>query len=301
MALYDSCSIGTANNQVVFNDISSTPYFRVQSRAPQRRNVRELDIPIPFESGIADYRTYMGQYGYVIKGTMYPSSESASDLGLEKLRKLASVDIAQEDALSDDGYVPYIWQEFTRQKQLFVKVLYVNVSDNTKQGLIKDFEIICKIKDPTIFGYPMQSATTLEADPTATGEATYSFTYPVVYGATLLNVSDVALNNGDSYVYPVGINVYGPITNPTITNTTTGEYITLASTTLSSQSDQLVIAYDKDSVSVTLNGINRLSKVTNDSTFFKLRPGANVIELSGSSVGSGAYLDLSYYSGWPLS
>lgn len=301
MSLYDRATIGTNNNYITFNDTASQPYFRVQSRAPQRRNIRELDLPIPFENGIADYRTYVGQVSYVIRGTMYPASESASDSGVEKLRKLASVEIAQDDATSDDGYVPYVWQEFNKQKQLFVKVLYVNVTDNTRQGLIKDFELVCKVKDPTIFGYPQKSATTLEADPTATGSAVYSFTYPTVYGANLLSVSNVALNSGDLPTYPVSINVYGPITDPVVTNNKTGEFIKLSSTTLGSQSNQLVIAYDKDSVAVTVDGVNRLSRVTSDSTFFKIQPGSNILELSGATVGSGAYMNLTYYDGWPLS
>ncbi len=301
MSLYQRATIGTDTNQVVFNDTSSRPYFRVQSRSPQRRQLRDLDIPVPFENGIMDFETLTGQYTYVIQGTMYPANESDSDAGLAALRKLASLEVSQDDPLSDDGYVPYVWQEASRSKQLFLKVLYVNVSDNVKQGLIKQFTLLCKIKDPTIYEATLQIASTGEADPTATGSAVHSFTYPVVYGATLLSVQQDATNAGDLPIYPVGITVYGPVTNPKITNTTTGEYIEFSSTVLSSSSDVLSIAYDKDSIAITLNGVNYLSRITNSSTYFKLRPGPNQILLSGASVGSGAYLTCSYYSGWPLS
>lgn len=301
MSLYQSSTIGTDTNQITFNDTSQQPYFRVQSRAPQRRALRDLDIPVPFENGIMDFETLTGQYTYVIQGTMYPASEYDSDRGLAMLRKLASLEISQDDPLSDDGYVPYVWQEASQSKQLFLKVLYVNVSDNVKQGLIKQFTLLCKIKDPTIYGATIETATTGEADPTATGAAVHSFTYPVVYGATLLDVQQAAINGGDLPVFPIGMTVYGPVTDPKITNVTTGEYIEFASTTLSSGSNVLSIAYDKDSISITLDGVNYLSKITNDSTYFKLRPGANVLQLSGSSVGAGAYLTVSYRDGWPLS
>lgn len=301
MSLYQQATIGTASNNIIFNSTSTQPYFRVQSRAPQRRQVRDLDIPVPFENGIMDFETLMGQYTYVIQGTMYPASEADSDRGVAMLRKLASLELSQDDPLSDDGYVPYVWQEASTSKQLFLKVLYVNVSDNVKQGLIKQFTLLCKIKDPTIYSASQATATTAQADVTATGAAKYSFTYPVVYGATLLNVQQAAINEGDLPVYPIGMLVYGPVTDPIITNVTTGEFISFSGVTLSSGANILSIAYDKDTIAITLDGTNVLSKVTNTSTYFKLRPGANVLQLSGASVGSGAYLNVSYYSGWPLS
>jgi hypothetical protein len=238
---------------------------------------------------------------YIIEGTMYPGSEAASDAGTAALRKLASLEVSQSDPTSDNGYVPYVWSEFVRQKQLFVKVLYVNVEENVSQGLIKKFTLICKIKDPTIYGEKLKLASTDEAEPSSTGSAVHSFTFPIVYGATLLDVQQDALNEGDLPVYPVSINVYGPVTDPLITNTTTGDFIQLSGVTLSSQTDQLVIAYDKDSLNVNVNGVNRLANVTNSSDYFKLQPGSNIIELSGASVGSGAYLTVSYRDGWPLS
>lgn len=301
MSLYQSATIGTATNQITFNDTAQQPYFRVQSRAPQRRQLRDLDIPVPFENGIMDFETLTGQYTYVIQGTMYPASESDSDNGVAMLRKLASLEISQDDPLADDGYVPYVWQEASQSKQLFLKVLYVNVSDNVKQGLIKQFTLLCKIKDPTVYGATTKIATTGSASVTTTGASVHSFTYPVVYGASLLSVQQDAINGGDLPVYPIGMTVYGPITNPKITNVTTGEYLEFSDTTLSSGSNVLSIAYDKDSISITLDGVNYLSKVTNASTYFKLRPGANQLQLSGSSVGDGAYLNVSYRDGWPLS
>lgn len=302
MSLYETATIGTATNQITFNDTSSTPYYRLQSRAPQRRQLRELDIPVPFESGIMDTGDYMGQYAYVIQGTMYPASESDSDNGIAALRKLASVDISQADNLSDGGYVPYVWQEAARQKQLFVKVLYVNVTENVKQGLIKQFILVCKIKDPTIFGAELKTATTAPVDLTgATGSFKYSVIYPAAYGASLYSTSNTVLNEGDLPVYPVSMTVYGPCISPKITNTTTGEYIELSGVTLTDSSNVLRIVYDKDSLSVELDGVNVIANVTNDSTYFKLNPGGNIITLTGSSVSNGAYATVTYYDAWPLS
>ena len=302
MSIYQSSSLGTANNLINFNDFTASPVYRIQSRQPQRRQLRELDIPVPFESGIADFETLVGQTAYVIDGTMYPGSENEYDLGLQKLRKLASLDYQQSDNLSDNGYVPYTWAEFSKSKTLFVKVLYVQIMESTRQGLVQPFRLICKVKDPTIFGASLKTATTATADPTGgTGSFKFPVKYPAAYGASTYSVTSNANNEGDISVYPVGINIYGPCSNPRITNTTTGEYIELTATTLSSASNVLRIAYDKDTIRIELDGVNVLAQVTNTSTLFKLRPGGNVITLTGASVSAGAYAEVVYRDGYPLS
>lgn len=302
MSIYQSSSLGTANNQINFNDFTTSPVYRIQSRQPQRRQIRELDIPIPFESGIADFETLIGQTAYILEGTMYPGSEAEYDTGLQALRKLASLDVQQDDNLSDDGYVPYTWEEYNKSKTLFVKVLYVQVVESTRQGLVQPFRLICKIKDPTIFGADLKTATTATADPTGgIGSFIYPVEYPAAYGASTYSVSSNASNDGDIPIYPVAINIYGPCSNPRISNTSTGEFIEFTATTLSTASNVLRMAYDKDTIRVELDGVNILAQVTNPSTLFKLRPGGNVITLTGASVSAGAYAEVIFRDGYPLS
>lgn len=261
-----------------------------------------MDIPVPFESGIMDYETLIGQTSYILQGTMYPANEADSDAGLSALRKLASLEVSQDDNLADGGYVPYVWQEAASKKQLFLKVLYVNVTDNVKQGLIKQFILVCKIKDPTIYGEELKFATTAPVDTTgATGSFVYPVEYPEAYGATLYSTSSTAFNTGDLPVYPATINIYGPCVNPKITNERTGEFIELAGVTLSNTNNVVSLTYDKDTINVTLDGVNSLARVTNASTFFKIHPGGNKITLTGSTVSNGAYCTVQYRDGWPLS
>lgn len=301
MAIYsDGSYIGTATNRVTFNDYSSSPVYRVVTRAPQRRQIRELDIPIPFENGISDFETLIGQTAYVIEGKMYPGGESEYDAGLAALRKLASLDISQDDVLSDDGYIPYVYSEFSQQKQIFLKVLYVQLTEDTRQGLVQPFRLICKIKDPVIYGLTLKQADTSPATPSAsTGTAIHPFTFPIVYGASTYSVTADAINNGDLPTYPVSINIYGPVNSPKITNTATGEYIEVSNNL--GGGDQLVIVYDKDTLTVELNGNSVVSNVSSASTFFKIQPGSNPLTLTGSSISTGAYATLSYYDAWPLS
>lgn len=293
-------TLGASDNQIQMNVFDINPVFRVKSRMPQRYQIRQEDFPVPFESGISDFLTLIGQTTYIIQGVMYPSDESSYDAGLATLRKVASLDFAQADALSDTGYVPYVWGEALNNKQLFVKVLYAQVVEDTRQGFVQPFSLICKIKDPTIYGSELKTASTAQSNPTtSTGAAVYSFTYPVVFGSSLFTVSADANNIGTVSSYPQVINVFGPVTNPRITNSASGEFIEV-DVTLSSGSDQLIIQYDKDSLTVTLNGVNVQQHVTTDSTYWKIQPDDNIITLSGSSVGTGAYASVNFYDSWAL-
>lgn len=306
MAIYDLSYIGTASNRVYFNDYTAVyetdgVIYRLQSRQPQKRNIRELDIPLPFEDGISDFRTLLGEVAYVIEGTMYPDGESSSNVGMAKLRKACSLELNQDDPLSDDGYVPYMWTEAAQNKVLFIKPLYIRIKEDTKKGLIQEFQIIAKIKDPTIYSETLNSASTGAADfTTASGTATFPFTFPIIFGASTTTITATATNGGDLPVYPASITVNGPVTNPKITNTTTSEYIQV-NTTLATASNVLIITYDKDSVSVEKDGVSVIDNVTSGSTYFKLQPGGNALELNGSSTSNGAEAVMSYRSGWPLS
>jgi hypothetical protein len=307
MSIYAKATLGYADNLITFNDTTTDPYYRADARAPQKYQIREQDIPIPFESGIADFRTLVGQTIYVIEGTMYPSSETSYDTGLAKLRQVSDLDINQTDTysaslFSNDGYVPYIWGDNSGDldKQLFVKPLYVMAAETTKQGFVTPFKILCKVKDPTIYGATLKTASTADGTPgDTTGSAVYPFTYPIAYGATYYTVSATATNNGTSSVYPQSIDVFGPVTDPVITNGATGEFIKVTAT-LNSSTDHLQIQYGKDYLAVTLNGTSIINDVSTDSTYFKVKPGGNGISLTGTSISSGSYATVNYYDGYSL-
>lgn len=305
MAIYEISYLGTDANKLYFNDYTrqysdAGVIYRVKSRAPQQRQIRDLDIPVPFENGISDFETLIGKTAYVIDGTMYPSGESDSDDGLARLRKVSSLELNQDDVLSDDGYVPYVWTEFSRNKLVYMKPLYVSIVESSRQGLVQDFRIIAKIKDPTIFQETLQQSSTQEAAfGTATGTAIFPHVFPLIFGASTSSVSVDAYNFGDLPTYPVSINVHGPVNSPKITNTATGEYIEVT-VNLASTSNELVIAYDKDSLTVELDGVSVINQVTAASTYWKLQPTSNVISLTGTSISDTAYATVSFRSAWPL-
>jgi len=301
MSVYDTSTLGATDNQIEFNNYSVLPIYRIVSRQPQNRQFRQLDEPTPFVEGVTDFQTLEGSSDYVISGNMYPADEATYDIGLAALRKLSSLDIEQADTYSDDGYVPYVFIEATQSKQIFVKVLYVDLPETTRKGLVQPFRILCKVKDPTIFSPTVQMATTQGSNPTLNGGSLLlPVGFPVLIGASTYSTSSVATNTGDLPGYPISIKVYGPINVPTVTNTLTGEVITVNTNVLSGSI--LTITYDKDSLSADVNGVSVLSLVTAASSFFKLKPGTNNLTLNGQSFSSGAYVETKYYQGyWPLS
>jgi hypothetical protein len=307
MSIYTKSTLGYVDNQITFNDYSLDPIYRTITRIPQKYQIRQQDLPIPFEGGIADFNTMIGETYYLIQGKMYPSNEDTYDSGLAALRDVANLDLTQNDpnqgtTFSNDGYVPYVWGDASGEltKQLFVKPMYVMAAENTQQGFVLPFTIYCKVKDPTIYGATLKTASTAASTPGASsGSAVYPLKYPIVYGATYYSVTATATNEGAVPTYPQSIDVYGPVTTPVITNNKTGEFIKV-NATLNSATDHLQIQYAKDYLSVTLNGVNYLKNVTSDSTYFKIHPGGNGISLTGSSISSGSYATVNYYDGFSL-
>jgi hypothetical protein len=299
MSIYSEATLGAPDNYITFNDYSADPVFRALARSASKFQIRQQDLPVPFESGSSDFLTLLGDTSYIIEGKMYPASEASYDAGLNTLRTVCSLDLNQADILSNEGYVPYLWQDYNYSQQIFMKPLYVEISETTQQGFVQPFTILAKIKDPTIYSGTLSVASTGQASPsTSTGAAVYPFNYPIVYGSTLFTVSATCNNVGTIPVYPVTITVTGPVTNPRITNSATGEYIEVDVTL--SGTDQLNIIYDKDTLNINKNGTSVINFLSSSSTLFKIHPGSTTIILSGQSVGTGAVAQVEFYSGWPL-
>lgn len=303
MAIYDISTLGTTANNITFNDFdyvyNTGVLFRVQKRTPNRREIREFDIAIPETNGVADYQTFIGKSYFVIEGTMYPDDETFFDLGREKLRRVSSLILEQADGNADHGYVPYTWDQTNGQRQLFVKVLYVDIPESSSIGIVQPFRILCKVKRPVIYSSAPQSEVIgVTSPPTSTGNSGLSFALPVLLGANIYTYSGTLTNSGDLPTYPSFV-ITGAANRPKITNNSTGEFIEI-DVNLSS-SDSLAITYDEDDVIITVGGNSVYNKLVYGSTLFKIKPGTVSFSFSGSSVSPGASATASFYSAWPLS
>jgi hypothetical protein len=101
------------------------------------------------------------------------------------------------------------------------------------------------------------------------------------------HASSVTCNNGGNVSAFCVITVTGAITNPVITNTTTGEALEFTANggTVVVTTEQLVITVAAGRVSAYNDGVNVIDKIDwPDSTFFDIEPGNNTITLAGSST-----------------
>lgn len=89
---------------------------------------------------------------------------------------------------------------------------------------------------------------------------------------------------GNWISYPV-IRVTGPITNPTITNNTTGKSIAITATISAGAYYDIDLSYGKKTV-VDNGGVNRINTVSSSSDLatWGLVPGANVVRVNGSGI-----------------
>lgn len=300
MALFDIATIGTSNNQITFNDDTADPYYRARRRSVTRREVDEFDIKLPEQSGDADFESWIGKSYLVLDGKLYPGDDPASlDEGKKALRKLASLEYSQADNDADEGYVPYKWpEEDGYDKQIFLKVMYVDMPETTSQTI--PFRLLCKIKQPKIYSQEIVTSTIGSTTSSTSGSSNLSFTLPRAIGLTTYNSTGAVTLAGDLSSYPLSITITGPITTPRITNSSTGEYIEV-DTTLADSSESLSIIYDEDSLSITQGGNSKLDKLSSSSTLFKLRSGVNDLVLTGATIGSGATASIPAYHTWPLS
>ena len=285
---------------------------------PTRREVIEYDIPLPDNMGVADYQTLIGKEYFILEGKAYPSSDSDYDVMRRALRKVSAVNVEQADSQADQGYVPYVWQEFDGAKQLYVKVLYCDMMESTRQGLIQPFKLVCKIKNPVIlsqaaktatiniaggsigtggFAIPMAIPLSINTS-TGGGASGFPFGFPVAFGGTKTTGSGSITMSGDQVAYPA-FQVFGPISKPKIVNVTTGQFIEL-DVVLASPSDSAVISYSSSGITITAAGQNAYSKLTTGSTLFTLPPGNNTFTLTGSSVGAQAYATVTAFDTWPI-
>lgn len=145
-------------------------------------------------------------------------------------------------------------------------------------GFIKSqYTFFCP--DPRFYDDALQTASLAVSN--ALGRI-YDRTYNLVYGFGSSGAAINVQNNGWATTYPT-ITLNGPVINPTLGNSTTGDYITITG----SYTNTDIIYVDLDSKFVTLNGVPARNLITGNSTWFGAIPGANQFYLTGAGTLAG--------------
>lgn len=142
-----------------------------------------------------------------------------------------------------------------------------------------------------------EDATSTDTDSVALTSGGGGFTIPLTLPVTFTGSSGGTLtvtNNGDFYAYPK-MRVYGPITNPVVINSTSGER--LAFTGSIAAGDYWEI--DLFQKTVKLNGITSIRALdVSESTWFRLGFGNTDMQLAGSGYSGVTKLRVFMKSAW---
>jgi phage-related protein len=158
-----------------------------------------------------------------------------------------------------------------------VRALRTTVDPNYTYGYItSQVDFFCP--NPLYFASNTQTATLLYSPPTG---RIYNRTYPVTYGGGSATITTTINNAGWTNTYP-NIAISGPITNPTVGNTTQNASLSFVCT-LSSADVLNIDLYNK---LITLNGTPARNTLLSG-TWFSASPGNNQYYLTGTGTLAG--------------
>jgi phage-related protein len=158
-----------------------------------------------------------------------------------------------------------------------VRGLRTTVDPNYTYGyIVSQVEFFCP--DPLYYNSNIQTAVLAYTPPTG---RVYNRTYNVTYGGGSVIISTTITNTGWATTYPT-IAISGPITNPTVGNTTEGKSLSFVGT-YSSSDILLVDLYNKV---ITLNGAPARNTLISGE-WFSAQPGNNEFYLTGTGTLAG--------------
>lgn len=158
----------------------------------------------------------------------------------------------------------------------------------------KDFQLALVAADPRIYNSQLRALTVAAGG--VAGSTGFDSPLESPFLSQPATVGSLTLENDGSTDTPPYFIIYGPVTNPTITNTTTGDSIVI--------NYQLAVgdymAIDTLNRTVILNNNqSRYGAVDfNATTWFWLRPGENTIEFAPTAYQTGAALRAEWRDAW---
>lgn len=271
-------------NGVVLNEVSAISgsrdnydWYKVDFFGYDFVAARNVEDDRPVDDGIEDYDTYLGRREIKIKGQVVATtSANLTDMS-QQLRAAFNPRRAQETSAAVSGFMPMTFIEHLESSN---RTLQFNAKpvqppliayDFETGGLAAPFELLLKCRDPRKY-----------SDTITSGNLTSAGT-----------VSASVNNAGDYFTLPK-VTITGPVTTPTLTNSTTGEYITV-STDLSSGQEVVV-----DMLERTISGsANYYQYKTSGSTFpWDINPDATVTLTYSAITVSSSICKYEFRSAW---
>ena len=159
-----------------------------------------------------------------------------------------------------------------------VRANMATVDPDYTYGYIKS-QVTFFCPDPRYYDDTLRTATMAVTNPPG---RTYNRVYPLLYGGGSSSSTTTINNAGWATTYPQ-ITFNGPITNPTLGNTTQSKYVTISGTYTNTDS----VIVDLDSKLITVNGVGARNLLANTSNWFSAQPGNNSFYFTGSGTLAG--------------
>ena len=147
--------------------------------------------------------------------------------------------------------------------------------------------------DPRI--YDSTTQTTIITLPAYNAGAGWPIVWPTSWGASGTSGTASILNAGTFETRPL-LTLTGPVTNPTITNVTTGQFLTFTGLTMGA-GDVLVV--DLKGHTAILNGTtNERGLLSASSSWWTLAPGYTTVQYTANTTLTGSTLTVAWQSAW---
>jgi hypothetical protein len=185
-----------------------------------------------------------------------------------------------------------VWAQVSRQANVRVVDRHIDL-DYAYTRHLAACSITFWATDPRL--YDSATQTTIITLPLYNAGAAWPIVWPTSWGATS-TVGTTSVNNAGTFETRPQLVLQGPVTNPTITNITTGQFMTFQGLTMGA-GDQLIV--DMKAHTAILNGTtNERGLLTAASQWWTLAPGNTTIQYTANSTLTGSTLTVNWNSAW---
>jgi len=290
MAIFDR-TLYNFNDRFLLNDQETNPsrYALVGELASAESTTTTIQVDRPVSEGIIDFTSKLSGGELKIPIILFGKTMGDMNVLIDELKEAFNPQLVNDDPVwgkgmimfpGGDGFMPLMWDEEIdspnppRAVQIFAKPLEVlPVLLDSTSGRIRGGVLRLSVEDPRKYS---QDLSTMVDSGTATNGGNFR---------TPMKITIEKIANSPPDVPPP---------SPTISNTTTGDSITLA--TSLAEGDVLVI--DTRRQTVELNGVEKRSSISTSSDWIHLSPGDNALV---NSLYDGNYtVTFEWYQCWSL-
>jgi Siphovirus-type tail component, C-terminal domain/Phage tail protein RIFT-related domain len=164
--------------------------------------------------------------------------------------------------------------------------------DISYQTFYETWTVEFMAEDPRIYS---NATNVVDIYPAIPNGISFNFVFSINFGGTSGgSLTQSATNNG-TFPSPPVVLLHGPMTNPVLTNLTTGKYMRLAI----SIGELETLTLDFYAKTAILNNLSsRYSSVVPGSSWWPLQPGANTVRLSADGITSNSKATVTYRDAW---